>query len=183
MKIVAVHGGELNGTSLKFTLSAGQSVLSLADKIDCGALCDFELEATGGKTIPAESLQNGVNTFTLRVFLKDDETAQSGGADGNAAAETAEAFYTVEVYKQFKVTVTYMWNGKVLYTEKATAGRTYVVCDLSVLDEETLAELSMQYTEAELENAYWQDETGNHVGETLVPDGNVTLRLCIAETR
>lgn len=183
VKIVAVHGGELNGTSLKFTLSAGQSKLSLADKIDCGALCDFELEATGGKTIPAESLQNGVNTFTLRVFLKDDETAQSAVSDGNAAAETAEAFYTVEVYKQFKVTVTYMWNGKVLYTEKATAGRTYVVCDLSVLDAETLAELSMQYTEVELENAYWQDETGNHVGETLVPDGNVTLRLCIAETR
>ena len=76
-----------------------------------------------------------------------------------------------------------MWNGKVLYTEKATAGRTYAVCDLSVLDAETLAELSLQYTEAELENAYWQDETGNHVGETLVPDGNVTLRLCIAETK
>ncbi len=183
VKIVAVHGGELNGTSLKFTLAAGQSELSLADKIDCGALCDFELAATGGKTIPAESLQNGVNTFTLRVFLKDDETAQSGGADGNAAAETAEAFYTVEVYKQFKITVTYMWNGKVLYTEKATAGRTYAVCDLSVFDAETLAELSLQYTEAELENAYWQDETGNHVGETLVPDGNVTLRLCIAGTK
>ena len=48
VKIVAVHGGELNGTSLKFTLSAGQSELSLADKIDCGALCDFELAATGG---------------------------------------------------------------------------------------------------------------------------------------
>ena len=76
-----------------------------------------------------------------------------------------------------------MWNGKVLYTEKATAGRTYVVCDLSVLDAEALAELSMQYTEAELENAYWQDETGNRVGETLVPDGNVTLRLCSADTK
>lgn len=73
-----------------------------------------------------------------------------------------------------------MWNGKVLYTEKATAGRTYVVCDLSVLDAEALAELSMQYTEAELKNAYWQDETGNRVGETLVPDGqrNVAPLYC-----
>ncbi|MGN1051785.1 MAG: InlB B-repeat-containing protein [Candidatus Scatosoma sp.] len=127
--VYAVKNGELTEDAIYFVFGIGETSLSVAENVVYAAGCSGEIYRSAGKTrqgeaeygeavgvISADDLVDGENVFYLIVQKE------------NGATRT----YTLYVYKQYYVTVSYYYNGTRLAQKQVLADEEFIPsCDVS----------------------------------------------------
>ncbi|MGN1062470.1 MAG: InlB B-repeat-containing protein [Candidatus Scatosoma sp.] len=157
--VYAVKSGELTADALYFVFGVGDTSLSVEDNVIYASGCTGEIyrasdkarqgEAECGEAvgvISAEDLVDGENVFYLIVQKEDGGTSRT---------------YTVYVYKQYYVTVSYYCDGTLLAQKQVLA------------DEEFIPSCDVSETGGKLKG--WKYGSGARQGEEIVAGEKIVL--------